>query len=96
MFDFFQKRPINVTMLLIVFVGSLVAGSAVNADTCTYREAIMALEKGNAIRGLVLMRMASRDGDRRAERYLLEQSVVAGLSALKVPVALMTASRLTK
>jgi len=38
----------------------------------------MALENGNAVRGLALMRMASREGDRRAERYLQGQNYVAG------------------
>lgn len=58
---------------LVVGVGSLLEVSNAAAEACTYREAIMALERGNVDRGLALMRMASRDGDRRAENYLLAQ-----------------------
>jgi hypothetical protein len=45
------------------------------AEACTYREALMALEQGNSVRGLALMRMARRDGDRRAEDYLLRRDL---------------------
>jgi hypothetical protein len=49
--------------------------SAVWAEACTYREALMALEQGNTGRGLALMRMARRDGDRRAEAYLVQRDL---------------------
>jgi len=55
--------------LLIGVVLAAFAGS-VQAEACTYREAIMALEQGNTVRGLALLRMASRDGDPRAKRQL--------------------------
>lgn len=42
------------------------------AEACTYREALMALEQGNALRGMALMRMASNDGDQRASQFLAE------------------------
>jgi hypothetical protein len=48
----------------------LVTSGTVTAGACTYREALMALQQGNATRGLALMKMASRDGDVRATRYL--------------------------
>jgi hypothetical protein len=64
--------------LLVLLAGMLGTHSAF-AEACTYREAIMALERGNVDRGLALMRMASRDGDRRAERYLLEQDYAQGV-----------------
>lgn len=48
----------------------LAASGTSHADACTYREAIMALEQGNAVRGMALMRMASRDGDSRAIGFL--------------------------
>ncbi len=89
MSDFSQKPPIRLPVrtpikmailtLLLVLVGSLPSVSEVYADSCAYREAMMALDKGNAVRGLALMRMASRDGDRRAERYLREPDDDAGL-----------------
>ena len=37
---------------------------------CTYREAIMALTRGNSVRGLALMNMAAKDGDWRATQFL--------------------------
>jgi len=37
---------------------------------CTYSEAIMALNTGNSVRGLALMSMAAKDGDRRATQFL--------------------------
>jgi len=78
MSDFSQKlsmKPllkIALPVLLVLVVG-LPSTSEVYAGSCAYGEAMMALEKGNTVRGLALMRMASRDGDRRAENYLREQ-----------------------
>ncbi|MCF6209781.1 MAG: hypothetical protein L3J88_09325 [Gammaproteobacteria bacterium] len=40
------------------------------AGACSYREAIMALQQGNPVRGMALLRMARRDGDLRASLYL--------------------------
>lgn len=90
------KRSLKIALLLpLVLLGGL-WGSTANADACTYREAIMALEKGNDVRGLALMRMASRDGDRRADNYLMEKSLVARLPGfVKKSPALKTASLLT-
>ena len=64
--NFLQKS----LLFLLLLVGSSVASGSVHAEACTYREAIMALEQGNAVRGMALMRMANRDGDERANRYL--------------------------
>ncbi|MCK4963310.1 MAG: hypothetical protein KAS19_12525 [Anaerolineales bacterium] len=61
MLSFLQK---SLLLLLLLVSGSALAGA------CTYREAIMALEQGNTVRGMALMRMANRDGDERASRYL--------------------------
>jgi len=52
-----------------VMLGVLFSTS-VMAEACTYREAIMAFEQGNDVRGIVLMQMANRDGDVRATEYL--------------------------
>ncbi len=54
--------------LLLLFTFS--ASAQVPAAACSYREGIMALQQGNQIRGMALLRMASRDGDVRASRYL--------------------------
>ena len=51
----------------------LVVAGPVFAEACTYQEAIMALEQGNAVRGMALMRMASQDGDLRASEFLASQ-----------------------
>lgn len=59
----------SLLILLFLVGGSVACGSAL-AEACTYREAIMALERGNTVRGLALMRMANRDGDEQASRYL--------------------------
>jgi len=78
-----MRPPLKTALLaLLVLVGSLPGISEVYAGSCAYREAMMALEKGNAVRGLALMRMASRDGDWRAGRYLQEQNYVTGLPVL--------------
>ena len=64
--NFFQK---SLLLMLLMFV----SGSAL-AGACTYREAVMALEQGNTTRGMALMRMANRDGDKRASDYLAMKS----------------------
>lgn len=88
------KRSIKLPLLLLAMVmGSTLLVSVVHADACTYREAIMALEKGNAVRGMALMRMASRDGDRRAESYLQDKEFVAELPVfVEISAPLKTAS----
>ena len=37
---------------------------------CTYSEAVMAFNNGNLVRGQALMKMAAKDGDQRAVRFL--------------------------
>jgi hypothetical protein len=54
-----------------VMLGALFSAS-VMAEACTYREAIMAFERGNDVRGMVLMQMANHDGDVRATEYLAQ------------------------
>jgi len=51
---------------------SVLFSASVMAEACTYREAIMAFERGNDVRGMVLMQMAGRDGDVRATNYLAQ------------------------
>lgn len=90
-----MKPPLKIALLvLLVLVVSLPGTREVYAGSCAYGEAMMALEKGNTIRGLALMRMASREGDRRAENYLREQDYdVAELPAfVKGPRLLSLAS----
>ncbi len=80
-------------LVLTVLVGSLLLVSEARAEACTYREAIMALEKGNSVRGMALMRMANQDGDRRAASYLRDREFVAGLPVIVQPsTPLKTAS----
>ncbi len=80
MLSFLQK---SLLLLLLLVSGSALAGA------CTYGEAIMALEQGNTVRGMALMRMANRDGDERASRYLVvkgrqfEMATVAGYRLLQ-------------
>ena len=61
---------------------------------CTYNEAVMAFNNGNLVRGQALMRMAARDGDQRAMRFLasndrnLDQSGNAGKSLSELLIVL--------
>ena len=56
-------------LALIVLIGFVFPLFAY-ADACTYGEAIIAFEQGNATRGTALMDMAAKDGDQRAVKYL--------------------------
>ncbi len=56
----------------LLFLLLVVASGSVLSESCTYREPIMALEQGNTVRSMALMRMANRDGDERANRYLAQ------------------------
>jgi hypothetical protein len=49
-----------------LFVNSALCASLVNAEACTYNEALMAFQKGNTVRGQALLTMAVKDGDQRA------------------------------
>ncbi|MBL1276447.1 MAG: hypothetical protein COB30_010190 [Ectothiorhodospiraceae bacterium] len=73
-----QKTVLLNTVFLLIT--SLMSG-VVLAAACTYGEAQMALEQGNTVRGMALMRMASHDGDRRANNYLARHSHVADVPA---------------
>ncbi|MDH5327360.1 MAG: hypothetical protein OEZ68_01140 [Gammaproteobacteria bacterium] len=55
--------------LMVLLFSLLVAGSAF-AEACSYREAMIAYENGNKVRGDALMRMAANDGDVRAQTFL--------------------------
>ena len=67
-----NKLRKRLTLTLFAGLWSL-SLTQVSAEACSYREAMMALEQGNMIRGMALMRMASRDGDLRATNFLREQ-----------------------
>lgn len=53
-------------MMCLLFLVS----AQVHAEACTYDEAMLALERGNAVRAQALLKMAARDGDARAQRML--------------------------
>lgn len=57
--------------ILGVMLGVLFSAS-VMAEACTYRKAIIAYERDDDVRGMVLMQMANRDGDVRATEYLAQ------------------------
>lgn len=50
----------------VIILALSLCSAAVSAEACTYNEAILAMEKGNMLRGMALLQMAVRDGDRRA------------------------------
>ncbi len=62
-----SPRPFILLLPLLFLLGF---SSPVLAGACSYREGIMALQQGNPIRGMALLRMARRDGDPRAGLYL--------------------------
>lgn len=55
---------------ITVFLLAVFVSNPLQAAACTYHEAVIALGQGNNVRGMVLMRMARRDGDERASRFL--------------------------
>ena len=56
----------TVSALLLLATQTTVAGPT----ACTYQDAVMAYEQNNFIRAKVLLEMAKRDGDKRAEVFL--------------------------
>lgn len=57
---------------IIICVVLLSAFLTLNVQAaCTYSEAVMAFNNGNLVRGQALMKMAARDGDQRAVRFLV-------------------------
>ena len=61
-----MTKKINIITGLLMFAWA----NALFAEACTYNEAKLALEKGNQIRGISLMKMAANDGDKRAIQYI--------------------------
>jgi hypothetical protein len=55
---------------VMLFIGGFVGASVVNAEACSYNEALMAFQQGNSVRGQALLSMAAKDGDQRAVRLL--------------------------
>ena len=91
----------DVLLKTVLFTMALLAGgvpgvSLAGAQGCSYGEARMALENGNAVRGLALMRMANRDGDPRAEAFLRKQDYALAQPVLKLPLTLTSASASSK
>jgi len=83
----FALRPL---ILLVLLFG---LSAQASAASCSYREAIMALQQGNQVRGMALLRMASRDGDLRASRYLASLQADAEKQA-PAPLAILARSEL--
>ncbi len=69
----------------LVFAG---LAATAQAESCSYSEAIMALQQGNTVRGMALLRMASRDGDPRATRHLARLRPVASPRPVDTHLAL--------
>ena len=74
-----SKMMQKVLLSTVLLVTTALASGVVLAEACSYREALMALEQGNTIRGMALMRMAGHDGDRRANDYLTRHKLMAGV-----------------
>lgn len=66
-----QMRFLSITFFSLAF-GFV---SQVYAEACSYDEAILALRQGNEVRALALLRMAARDGDKRADQVLADLQV---------------------
>ena len=64
-----QKLRCHIVLSILVMV-SLSLPLLASAEPCTYREAIMAYQNGNTVRGDALMKIAANDGDNRAVVYL--------------------------
>lgn len=75
-------KRVKISAFLLLFMGA--SGSAFSDGACTYREAIMALERGNTVRGMTLMQMAQRDGDNRASQFLAGKTVPVSNPAVAV------------
>ncbi len=56
---------------VMLFLSATVSASVVNAEACTYNEALMAFKQGNTVRGQALLSMAAKDGDQRAVTLFL-------------------------
>ena len=63
-------RPFIIICALLVSAFLTLSAQA----ACTYGEAVMAFNNGNLVRGQALMKMAARDGDPRAVRFLVSNN----------------------
>lgn len=50
----------------------LTSFSAISGEACTYDEGVLAFKQNNMIRAKMLLDMATRDGDIRAEQFLVK------------------------
>lgn len=66
------------SLLFSLFIFLFASAGNVLAGGCAYSGARMAMERGNTMRGMALMRMASRDGDPRAVQFLAARNRDAG------------------
>lgn len=88
------QTPIRQAMRALSLLSLLAFGGQALAEACTYREALMALEQGNTLRGMALLRMASRDGDLRAALHLASLQAAQERPASPLPrVAVQTLDR---
>ena len=74
MYKYMMKACFLKSILLGVGLGTSLSTYA----ACTLNEAKIALQKGNPVRGLALMKMAARDGDQRANQYLAQLAHTQG------------------
>lgn len=81
-------RSLLAAALLLALAGIAQAGQA-----CTWSEALLALERGNQVRGMALMKMAARDGDTRAVAWLQQYQGQKTLAMSPLDAAIPTSSR---
>jgi len=62
----FSRVSLTAAVLLSIYIPSA------HSAACTYDEGILAYQQKNLIRAKVLLEMAKRDGDNRAELFLLK------------------------
>ena len=74
----YTRRFLKVTL----FICGTLSATAVNAEACTYNEALMAFQQGNVVRGQALLTMAVNDGDQRAVALFsaLQEAVQEGVA----------------
>jgi hypothetical protein len=62
------RKPLRIFIVMsCAAAATMFYGTTVYGEACTYNEALMAFQQGNAVRGQALMTMAAKDGDKRAQ-----------------------------
>jgi hypothetical protein len=59
-------NPLMKSLHVLFIIAGMTTAFAVHAEACTYNEALIAFQQGNAVRGQALLTMAAKDGDPRA------------------------------